>query len=88
MITAINNTNLDFHREDVDDALWIINTSETLNHGVESLMWAWKVVLWYLNLHREVTYFYYQNIKKGIKRTVEQVLDYVLSLVRSNTLLI
>jgi hypothetical protein len=88
MLTYIKNQNLVFTMDDVDDAVWLINTDEKLNHGVEPMLWAWKVVMWYLNLYKELTYFYTLSVKNGIATTVQDVWDYVMRLVTSNKLLI
>lgn len=88
MLTAIHNKNLIFSNEDVQDAEWIIQTSNQLDHGILAQLWAWRVINWYLNLHKEVTFFFNMNVKKHIKITVEEVYEYVMSLVTQNKLII
>ncbi len=45
-----------YSRQDVLDAEWLIQTSESLNHGTIALLWAWKVINWYLGMYANVVY--------------------------------
>lgn len=88
MITAIQNKNLYFSRQDVEDAEWIIQTSNQLDHGIEPLLWAWKVVNWYLNFYTRIKKIVLSKLRQGIKVDVQSVVTYVAKLVKSNKILV
>lgn len=88
MITAIRQRNLFFSRQDVADAEWIINSDASLNHGVVHLLWAWKVINWYLNMYQKVKATYTFRVRQGIKTTIQEVTDYIVGLIKDNKVLV
>lgn len=40
-----------YSKEDVLLAEWVIQTKDTLNQGLPTILWAWKVVKWYSDFY-------------------------------------
>jgi hypothetical protein len=66
-----------YHKVDVDIAEWVIQTNEQLDHGTPTVMWAWRVITWYLDLYRHV-----RSQVISLKVTVRAALDNTLRLVK------
>lgn len=78
--------NLIFSRQDVNDALWIINSDAELNHGLPFMIWAWKVIAWYMNLYNIVKSRFTKLVSQGLSVTVEEILDEVIQSCKANKL--
>jgi hypothetical protein len=70
-----------YHSQDIKDAEWIIQTNENLNHGLPAMMWAWRVIKWYLDL--------YEHVRSQVSRLhipIRTALDNTLRLVKCGVL--
>lgn len=43
-----------YHSQDVRDAEWLVQTNESLDHGIPAMIWAWRVITWYLDFRSHV----------------------------------
>ena len=43
-----------YHSQDVRDAEWLVQTNESLYHGIPAMIWAWRVITWYLDFRSHV----------------------------------
>ena len=66
-----------YHSQDVLDAEWLIQTNETLNHGIPAMIWAWRVITWYLDLYKHV-----KSQVVNLKLSTRAALDNTLRLVK------
>ncbi len=66
-----------YHSQDVRDAEWLIQTNDSLNHGLPAMAWAWRVITWYLDLYKHV-----RSQVISLKMTVHAALDNTLRLVK------
>ena len=40
-----------YNSQDVQDAEWLIQTNDSLNHGIAAMLWAWRVIKWYMDMY-------------------------------------
>lgn len=70
-----------YHSQDIKDAEWLIQSNESLNHGIQAMIWAWRVIKWYMDL--------YEHVRSQVVRlhvTVRVALDNTLRLVKCGVL--
>lgn len=71
-----------YSREDVSLAEWVIRTADTLNQGIITVLWALKVLYWYIEFR--ATCHYYLIKYPGL--THQQIVDKVSYRIRNGYL--
>ena len=70
-----------YHSTDVQDAEWLIQTNEKFNHNVQTMLWAWRVIKWYMDLYEHV-----RSQVSRLRMSVRAALDNTLRLVKCGVL--
>lgn len=81
-------TNLFYSRQDVEDAYWIIQTSNTLNHGLMAELWAAKVIAWFQNFLSLIKERVAKIRDKGIKTPIKELVTQTVQLIKNGVLII
>ncbi len=71
-----------YSREDVSLAEWVLQTSETLNQGLITILWALKVIYWYMEFRATCHYY----LIKYPTLTHQQIVDKVSYKIRNGYL--
>lgn len=70
-----------YHSQDVLDAEWLIQTSETLNHGIPAMIWAWRVITWYMDFRSHV-----QSQVRRLHMSIRAAIDNTVRLIKCGVL--
>ena len=80
------NNNKFFSKQDVADAGWILETQDTLNHGLCNLIWAAKVIAWFQNFLQLIRDRVAVIRGRGITTSIKDIINQTAALVRNEVL--
>jgi len=81
-------TNQFYSRQDVEDAFWILSTMNTLNHGLNSELWAAKVVAWYQNFIALLKERVAKIRDRGITTPIKELFAQTVTLIKNGVLIV
>lgn len=75
-----------FSKEDVADAGWILETQDTLDHGLCNLIWAAKVIAWFQNFLQLIRDRVAVIRGRGLSTNIKDIISQTADLVRNEVL--
>lgn len=77
-----------YSQQDVEDACWILETNNSLNHGIVFEVWAAKVLAWYYNFINLVEERIVKAKAWNLSTSLQDVLTQTTNLIKNGVLFV